>query len=69
MINNIEKYRKIKKITQEELARAVSISLTQLRNIEKNRCIPSVEIGIKIMKKLEVKFIEDLFEIEENPFD
>lgn len=60
MKNNIEQMRKLKAITQEEMARKLEISLSQYRNIEKDRCVTSVEIAIKIAKILNKK-VEDIF--------
>lgn len=65
MKNNLEKIRNKLKISQEQLARLINVSSTTIRNIEKNRSIPSVDIAIKIKKILKVKDIEEIFEIEE----
>ena len=64
MKNNIKKYREYTNLTQEELSRKLDISLSQCRNIEKNRSICSVEIALKIAKILNAK-VEDIFELEE----
>lgn len=63
MINRIEQYRR-EKFTQEELSRKIDISLSQYRNIEKNRSIPSVEIALKIAKTLNAS-VEEIFILEE----
>jgi len=63
MINRIEQYRR-EKYTQEEISRKIDISLSQYRNIEKNRSIPSVEIALKIAKILNTT-VEEIFIIEE----
>lgn len=63
MINKIEQYRR-EKFTQEEISRKIDISLSQYRNIEKNRSIPSVEIALKIAKILNTT-VEEIFIIEE----
>jgi len=63
MINKIEQYRR-DKLTQEEISRKIDISLSQYRNIEKNRSIPSVEIAIKIAKILNTT-VEEIFILEE----
>jgi len=62
--NNLKEFRIINKMTQEDCARKINISLTGFRDIEKNRSIPSVEIAIKIKRILNVKDIEDLFDID-----
>lgn len=66
MKNNIKLYRELNGITQEDLARKIDISLTQLRNIEKNRTKnPSIEIAIKLKRALHVENIEELFIIDD----
>lgn len=64
MKTNIKQIREIKGITQEEMSRDIGISLTQYRNIEKDRSIPSVEIAIKIMNRLDIDNIKTLFIID-----
>lgn len=64
MENNLKEKRLIKKITQQELANSIDISISQLANIENNRSIPSVEIAIKIAKKLDC-IVEDIFYVTE----
>ncbi len=63
MINNLKKIRTKKEITQQELATYADISLSQLRNIENNRSIPTIVIALKIKKALNVKNIEELFDL------
>lgn len=60
MKNIIEQKRKDKNLTQRELANKVNITETQIRNIEKNRSIPRVDIAIKIAKELK-STIEEIF--------
>lgn len=63
----IEKFRKEKNLTQEQLARLVDMSSSQIRNLEKGRSINcSVEAAIKIKRALGVNNIEDLFNIDED---
>ena len=64
MKNNIKRYREDINITQEELSRKLDISLSQCRNIEKNRSICSVEVALKIAEILNKK-VEDIFILEE----
>lgn len=61
MQNKIKEYRKKLNITQLQLAFIVDCAESEIRNIEKNRTIPNIEIAIKIKKALNVKDIEDLF--------
>lgn len=64
MENKIKEKRLLKKITQQELANTINISLSQLANIENNRSICSVEIAIKIAQKLDC-IVEEIFKIIE----
>lgn len=63
MKNNISIYRKEKNMTQRELSEKVKITETQIRNIEKDRSIPKVDIALKIAKILDKK-VEEIFRIE-----
>lgn len=64
-MENIMKEKRLqKKITQQELANLIDISISQLANIENNRNIPSVEIAIKIAHKLDC-IVEEIFYIKE----
>lgn len=60
MMNLVQKYRKEKNITQEELASKVGISRKYLSMIEKNRTTPSIEVGVKIANGLSVN-VERIF--------
>lgn len=60
MYNKIKEYRIEKNITQEEIARETGYSLSQIRNIEKNRSIPNVELAIIISRMLGKK-VEEIF--------
>lgn len=64
MENKLKEKRLLKKKTQQELANSIDISLSQLANIENRRCIPSVEIAIKIAHKLDC-IVEEIFYIIE----
>lgn len=63
MDNNISKVRRKLKMSQRELAEKTKVTETTIRNIEKNRNIPNVEIAIKIAKALNIT-VEELFIIE-----
>ncbi len=56
---NIQKARKIKGYTQEELAEVLNISRTHMGHIEQGRKTPSLELLEKIAKALKVK-VRDL---------
>ena len=65
MINKVLKYRLQKGLTQEELAKEIDITLTQYRNIEKNRTKnPGIYIVLKLAKALNVP-VESLYELED----
>lgn len=61
-MKDLKEARELNKITQEEMAKEIDISLTHYRNIERKRSIPNVVIAIKIAKTLGER-VEDLFEI------
>lgn len=60
MYNKIKEFRAEKNKTQEDLARETGYSLSQIRNIERNRSIPTVEIAIDIARILGKK-VEEIF--------
>lgn len=65
MINKVMHYRRQKGFTQEEIAKQIDITLTQYRNIEKNRTKnPGIYIVLKIAKALNVP-VESLFTLED----
>lgn len=63
MENNISKIRRKLKMSQRELADKTKVTETTIRNIEKNRNIPNVEIALKLAKALNTT-VENLFIIE-----
>ncbi len=56
--------RKRKKITQEELARAVGVTRQTIIAIEKGKYLPSLTLALKIAKFLGLK-VEDIFVLKE----
>ncbi len=56
----VQKLRKAKGYTQEELAEHIGISRTHMGHIEQGRKSPSLELIDKIAKKLKVK-VSELF--------
>lgn len=52
------------RITQQELAYRVGMSISQLANIENQRSSPNVELAIKIAKELNCN-VEEIFFIKE----
>ena len=61
--NNLKEIRQNKEFTQEELGKSVNVSRQTIISIERYRYKPSLELAMKIAKKLNVK-IEKLFYIE-----
>lgn len=60
MTNNLKKVRKIKAITQAELAYAVKVTQQTIHSIENNKFIPSVYTALKIAKYFDLN-VEDIF--------
>lgn len=58
--NTVFKLRKKKKVTQEELAKAIGVSRQTVVAIEKGNYIPSLLLGMKIAKFFKKK-IEEVF--------
>jgi len=67
MKNNIRIYRAIHNLTQEELARKISVTRKTVNSIEGGKYNPSIDVAYKIAKLFHVT-IEELFcfEDEEN---
>lgn len=64
MQNNIKVERAIKDITQEELAKAVSVTRQTINAMEKNKYVPSTVLALKIAR-LFGKQVEDIFILED----
>jgi len=60
VINNVCQLRKEKGVTQEELAKAIDVSRQTVVAIEKGNYIPSLLLGIKIVKFFNKK-VEEVF--------
>ncbi|KAF5086282.1 helix-turn-helix transcriptional regulator [Methanospirillum sp. J.3.6.1-F.2.7.3] len=67
MKNNIRIYRAIHNLTQEELARKISVTRKTVNSIEGGKYNPSIDVAYKMAKLFHVT-IEELFcfEDEEN---
>lgn len=63
MKNNIKIERAIKGLTQEELAKQVSVSRQTINAMEANKYVPSTVLALKI-SKLFGKPVEDIFLLE-----
>lgn len=64
MQNNIKVERAIKDITQEELAKAVSVTRQTINAMEKNKYVPSTVLALKIAR-LFGRQVEDIFILED----
>ncbi|MDC0034689.1 helix-turn-helix transcriptional regulator [Flavobacteriaceae bacterium] len=62
--NNLKEVRQKKGFTQEELGNSVDVSRQTIISIEGYRYKPTLELAMKISKKLNIK-IEKLFYFEE----
>lgn len=64
MKNNLKVERAIKDITQEDLAKIISVSRQTINAMEKNKYVPSTVLALKIAKYFE-KSVEDIFFLED----
>ncbi len=60
MQNNVHKYRKLKRLTQEELAESVGVTRQTIISIEQGKYIASLPLALKIAKIFEVN-VEEIF--------
>lgn len=65
MKNDVLKYRKSLKLTQEDLAKLVGVTRQTIISIEQGKYIASLPLALKIAKVFEVP-IEEIFSLEEN---
>lgn len=61
---NINKYRKLNKITQEKLAEIVNLEINSISSIERGKYFPSPDNLVKISKALNVT-LGDLFTFQD----
>ena len=61
--NTVYKARKKKHLTQEELAKKVSVTRQTIIAMEKGNYTPSVMLALKIAKVFRIK-VEDLFKLK-----
>lgn len=64
MKNSIKVQRAIKEITQEELAKVISVSRQTINAMEKNKYVPSTVLALKIARYFG-KSVEEIFELED----
>lgn len=65
MKNNIKVERAIKGLTQEELAKKVTVSRQTINSMEANKYVPSTVLALKIARVFN-KYVEDVFILEKN---
>lgn len=61
--NTISSYRKDKRITQEELARAIGVTRQTIIAIEKGNYTPSVELALKMSRYFKIA-VNELFALD-----
>ena len=65
MKNKIKEYRKERKLTQDDLAKAVDVTRQTIISLENGKYIASLQLAFKLSKYFNAK-IEDLFIFEED---
>ena len=65
MKNNIKVERAIKGLTQEDLAKKVSVSRQTINAMEANKYVPSTVLALKIARVFN-KPVEEIFILEKN---
>ena len=65
MKNTIKIERAIKSLTQEDLARKVSVSRQTINAMEANKYVPSTVLALKIARVFN-KSVEDIFILEDS---
>ncbi|WP_027385682.1 helix-turn-helix transcriptional regulator [Chryseobacterium gregarium] len=63
MKNTIKIERAVKNITQEDLAKTISVSRQTINAMEAGKYVPSTVLALKIAKYFDKK-VEDIFELE-----
>lgn len=64
MNNEVQKYRKANKITQEDLAKMVNVTRQTIISIEQGKYIASLPLALKIAKAFNAR-VEDIFKLGE----
>ncbi len=64
MKNEVYKYRKQRKMTQEDLAKRVGVTRQTIISIEQGKYIASLPLALKIAKTFEMP-VEEIFMVEE----
>lgn len=64
MENRIKEFRKVRKLTQDDLAKAVDVTRQTIISLENGKYTASLQLAFKLAKFFNVQ-IEDLFIFEE----
>lgn len=64
MKNNLKVLRAVKNITQEDLAKEISVSRQTINAMEKNKYVPSTLLALKLAKFFQVT-VEEIFTLDE----
>ena len=65
LLNKLEEFRKMAKLTQEELSVKAEVSRKSINAIENGVYVPSTVLALKISKTLNCN-VEDLFKLPED---
>jgi len=65
MTNNLKVLRAIKNISQEELAKQISVSRQTINAMEKGKYVPSTVLVLKLARFFE-KPVEEIFTLEDS---
>lgn len=65
MKNSLKVERAIKDVTQEELAKIISVSRQAINSIELGKYVPSTILALKLSRYFE-KSVNDIFKLEES---
>lgn len=61
--NKVQEYRLSANLTQVELAKAVNVTRQTIISLEKEDCIPSVLLALRLSRVLQVKMEKLFFEV------
>ena len=65
MTNNLKVLRAIKNISQEDLAKQISVSRQTINAMEKGKYVPSTVLALKLARYFENQ-VEEIFTLEES---
>ena len=65
MTNNLKVLRAIKNISQEDLAKQISVSRQTINAMEKGKYVPSTVLALKLARYFESQ-VEEIFTLEES---